>query len=200
MKDEVVIIFGYITAYAVLLAAVVIVVICLYIAIMGLIEELLPGKKLIEFDLSKFPPPPKRGKYGLPYSGDAARPPRGKVPPVQREPPFTKKDVFRYFGVPYVVGLDPASNKGDITVESEIFVTAGKIEFKPIKTEKEMKENEKNSHYIVKTNSGNWEKIAADQVKTENGMIKFYRGSEMVAMFSPICVESIVKGQEIETR
>lgn len=76
----------------------------------------------------------------------------------------------------------------------------GAIKFTPIKTENKMKENEKNSHYIVKTNSGSREKIVANQVKTENGVIKFYRGSEMVAMFSPICVESIVKGQEVETR
>lgn len=63
-----------------------------------------------------------------------------------------------------------------------------------------MKENEKNSHYIVTTKSGRREKVNADQVKQLEGMTRFYKGSNEVAIFNSDTVESIVKGKDIETR
>lgn len=68
------------------------------------------------------------------------------------------------------------------------------------KTENKMKENEKKSHYIVTTKSGRKERIIANQVRATDGMMRFYQGSDEVAIFNPDSVEFIVKGSEIEKR
>lgn len=64
-----------------------------------------------------------------------------------------------------------------------------------------MKENEKNSHYIVTTKTGRREIIEADRaVEGLKGSMEFFKGSEKVAVFNRDDWSFIVKGKVIETR